>query len=248
MKNQTAKGIFNRNQLKYLAIAAMLIDHVAWSFVATDSLLGQLMHFVGRLTGGVMAYFVAEGYYYTRNVKRYALRLGIFALLSWLPFVYFDYGTLPLVITEEGVQCYPYFGVLYTLFLSLLAIWLWDQGRCSQNMKILALVGICVLSVFGDWPIFDILFALIFFTYREKPVEKWSLFSAVAMLYCLISILEDPWWAGLYSFGIFLVPLLLRFGYNGKSGSKHAFHKWFFYAFYPAHLAILGVLRWVVFT
>ena len=29
------KGFLNRNQLKYLVIAAMLIDHIAWAFVPT---------------------------------------------------------------------------------------------------------------------------------------------------------------------------------------------------------------------
>ncbi len=125
----TTSGFLNRNQLKYLVIAAMVIDHVAWGFVATDSLLGQLMHVVGRLTGPTMAYFVAEGYSYTRNVKRYALRLGVFALLSWPAFVYFEYGTLPLVRVDGSLRLIPDFGVLYTLLLGLLAIWLWDKGK-----------------------------------------------------------------------------------------------------------------------
>lgn len=80
------KGFLNRNQLKYLVIAAMLIDHIAWAFVPTASLLGQVMHIIGRLTGPTMAYMLAEGYHYTRNVKKYAMRLGIFAVISWLPF------------------------------------------------------------------------------------------------------------------------------------------------------------------
>ena len=75
-------GFLNRNQLKYLVIAAMLIDHIAWAFVPTASLLGQAMHIIGRLTGPTMAYMLAEGYHYTRNVKKYALRLGIPLKLS----------------------------------------------------------------------------------------------------------------------------------------------------------------------
>lgn len=65
------KGIrLNRNQLKYLVIITMLIDHITWAFVPIDSILGQVMHFIGHLTGSTMAYFVAEGYHYTRNVKK----------------------------------------------------------------------------------------------------------------------------------------------------------------------------------
>ena len=60
----------NRNQIKYLAILAMLIDHLAWKMFDTASLVGQIMHFIGRLTGPTMAVMVAEGYIHTRNVKK----------------------------------------------------------------------------------------------------------------------------------------------------------------------------------
>ena len=93
------KGIsLNRNQIKYLVIVAMLIDHIAWAFVPMQSLLGQVMHFIGRLTGPTMAYFLVEGYLHTRNVKKYAIRLGFFALVSWLPFTLFEFGVLPITI------------------------------------------------------------------------------------------------------------------------------------------------------
>jgi uncharacterized membrane protein len=60
----------NRNQLKYIAIVAMLIDHIAWAFVPTYTVLGEVMHFIGRLTGPVMAYFLAEGYIHTHDRKK----------------------------------------------------------------------------------------------------------------------------------------------------------------------------------
>ena len=56
------RGCLNRNQIKYIVIIAMLIDHIAWGFVdAKIPLLGGAMHFIGRLTGPTMAYFVGEG-------------------------------------------------------------------------------------------------------------------------------------------------------------------------------------------
>lgn len=225
----------NRNQLKYLVIVAMLIDHIAWAFVPTASLLGQVMHFIGRLTGPTMAYFVAEGYHYTRNVKKYVLRLGIFALISWIPFSYFEYGKI-------GLQ----FGVIYTLFLSLLGIWLWDKGNCAKPVKILGIIGLCILSLFGDWPIFDVLYALFLFVYRNSPKDKWMAFCIITLFCCADIFFARPWWGALFQFGIFMVPLLIQFCYNGESGSKKPVHKWFFYVFYPAHLLVLGILRWVV--
>ena len=74
--------ILNRNQLKYILIVAMIIDHIAWKFVPTASLLGELMHLVGRLTGPSMAILLAEGYSYTTDKMKYAKRLFIFSLIS----------------------------------------------------------------------------------------------------------------------------------------------------------------------
>lgn len=230
-------GFLNRNQLKYLVIVAMLIDHIAWAFVPTASLLGQVMHIIGRLTGPTMAYMLAEGYHYTRNVKKYALRLGIFAVISWLPFSYFERGCIR-----------PAFGVIYTLFLSLLAIWFWDKGKCSVLWKQLGTLGLCLLSIFGDWAMFDVLYALTFFRYRDNPKEKWISFSAITMICCVGMLGNEPIWSGLFQLGIFLVIPLIQYCYNGKSGSKKPFHKWFFYGFYPLHLLVLGILRWVVFA
>lgn len=247
--NLTAiRGALNRNQLKYLVIAAMLIDHIAWAFVPTASVLGQVMHFIGRLTGPTMAYFIAEGYYYTRNVKKYAMRLGIFALLSWIPFVYFEYGTFPVVVENGKITAFhPQFGVLYTLLLGLLAIWLWDRGRCSRELKLVGIFGLCALSIFGDWPIFDVLYCFLLYVYRENPKAKWMAFCVVTVICCMDILFSRPWWSGLFQIGIFSVPLLIQFGYNGKNGSKKLVHKWFFYVFYPAHLLVLGLLKWVVF-
>ncbi|WP_298482323.1 TraX family protein [uncultured Ruminococcus sp.] len=246
MKPTKQSGFLNRNQLKYLVIAAMLIDHIAWAFVPLDSLLGQVMHFIGRLTGPTMAYFVAEGYHYTRNVKKYALRLGVFALLSWIPFVYFEYGTLPIVIQDGSVQVRPYFGVLYTLLLGLLAIWLWDKGKCPKLVKILGIIGLCALSIVGDWPVSDVLYCLFLYIYRKNPREKWTAFCIITAVRCMDILFANPWWAALFRLGIFMVPLLIQFCYNGESGSKKPVHKWFFYVFYPAHLLVLGLLKWMV--
>ena len=92
------KGILNRNQIKYIAIIAMIIDHIAWAFVPTTSVLGQVMHVIGRLTGPTMAFMIAEGYVHTRDVKKYAIRLGIFALISWPPFSLFENGVWPSLV------------------------------------------------------------------------------------------------------------------------------------------------------
>lgn len=253
----------NRGQLKLLAIVAMVIDHIAWAFVPLSTPLGQVMHFFGRLTGPMMAYFLAEGYLHTRNVKRYAARLGIFALLSWGPFCYFETGLSPVSLTVghaaggyshlyiSFLDCTliirPMFGVLYTLFLGLLALWLWDKGRCPVWCKLLSVAVLCLLSFWGDWKILGVLYPLCFFLFRDSPKVKWTLFCLLTFAVQLPNVLRSSPVYWLFQIGIFLVPPLLQFFYNGEPGSKHPAQKWFFYVFYPAHLLLLALLRDFVF-
>ena len=138
-------------------------------------------------------------------------------MISWLPFSYFESG---------GIR--PAFGVIYTLFLSLLAIWFWDKAKCSVSVKWLAVLVLCILSVFGDWAMFDVLYALTFFRYRENPREKWLTFSGITLVCCVSMLGNEPIWSGLFQLGIFLVIPLIQYCYNGESGSKKPFHKWFF--------------------
>lgn len=224
----------NRNHLKYVAIVAMLIDHVAWSFVPTLSLEGQLLHFIGRLTGPIMAFMIAEGYRHTRDVKKYALRLGLFALISWVPYSLHSNHAWPT----------PDVGVILTLFLGLMVTWIWDKALIPKWEKIIIVISACAISVCcGDWPIFDVLWPLFLFIYRNDEKKKWGAFLFImiseVMLSQLMAIYNGRPFSQLFQFGAFLVPPLLIWGYNGEPGSRHPFHKWFFYVFYPTHLLLL---------
>lgn len=226
----------NRNQLKYLALAAMLVDHIAWAFVPLASVQGQLMHFLGQLTGPIMAFFLAEGYIHTRSLKNYGLRLGLFALISWPAFSFFETG-LPFVVA---------FGVIYTLFLGFLAILLWDQGKMAKGWKIVLTVLLCLASIPGDWPVFDVLWPLFLWLYREEPAKKWRSYWIVLLSSVVLSVVFggfDPLWTSVFSLGELAAPLILRYGYSGEAGSRRPFHKWAFYVFYPLHLLALGLAR-----
>lgn len=238
----------NRNQIKYLVIAAMLIDHIAWAFVPMNTVLGQIMHFIGRLTGPTMAYFVGEGYRYTRNVGKYQKRLAVFALISWVPFVLFEQGELPFYYAQGEITFHPAQSVIFTLFLGLTAIRLWESGW-RKPVKVLGVILLCLISCIGDWAFMDVLGCLFVHVYRDRPKAKWTAFSLTFLLPQILVIVIGCIQGSAvmyFQLGVVLVPLMLYFLYNGESGSKKPVHKWFFYIFYPAHLLVLGILKWCV--
>lgn len=241
-------GCFNRNQIKYIVVIAMLLDHIAWGFVDdVNLLLGGCMHFAGRLTGPTMAYFAGEGYFYTKDVSRYHKRLAFCAMISWPAFVYFEYGSLLLYFENGYFILNPVQSVIFTLFLGLSAIRIWESTKIKKPIKIICIILLCLLACIGDWAFMNVLGCLFVHVYRNRPKAKWTAFTltffvpnALMMIFAIFAGF-DPMW---FQAGVLLVPLMLGFLYNGQCGSKAKIHKWFFYLFYPAHLVVLGLLRW----
>ena len=231
------------NALKLIAILAMTVDHIAWAFVPTLSAAGQAMHIVGRLTAPIMCFFIAQGYRHTRSVPRYALRLGVFAVLSQAPFSLFESGrlfSLPL-------------NVIFTLTLGLLAVWASDRIENPASRWLVILV-ICIFASFGDWSYYGIAFCLIFDRFREHPAKRDRVMVIAACVMVLdillnysfsgMSIVESLGYT-LMQLGVILsLPLLSR--YNGERGRPLPGGRWFFYAYYPLHLLAIAGIQAVV--
>ena len=94
----------NSNQLKFLAIIAMTIDHlvcVIWPGYPKDWwILG--LHIIGRLTAPIMWFMICEGYHYTRNLKKYITRLFVFAVISHFAYN-FAFG-IPFIPFQTSVS------------------------------------------------------------------------------------------------------------------------------------------------
>ena len=86
----TKNKLLDSNQLKIIAIAAMTVDHIAWMLFPgyPREALPVIMHIIGRLTCPIMCYFIAEGYHYTKNIKKYTFRLFLFAFISHFAYIF----------------------------------------------------------------------------------------------------------------------------------------------------------------
>ena len=244
LTKQQGKTGMSSFTLKMIAILAMLIDHIAWAFVPTGTLLGQIMHIIGRITAPIMCYFIAEGYYHTHNIKKYALRLGIFATISHIPYNYFMTGK----ITNPSISGFQT-SVIYTLFLGLISLIIWNNEKLNKNGKTVLISIICILAIPGDWSFIAVLWVLYFGIKHDdfrKQVLSFSMISIpIAASFLIMLIIKDSnWYKQIFQIGIFLaIPLLSQ--YNGeRGGSKNS--KWIFYIFYPLHLLILGLIKYKI--
>ena len=79
--------MLNRDIIKYLAILAMLLNHIANLFLTPGTLLCEVFLDIGYFTAITMCYFLVEGYHYTRSKRKYGQRLLLFSILSQIPFM-----------------------------------------------------------------------------------------------------------------------------------------------------------------
>ena len=97
--------------LKILACAVMLIDHVGAVLLPQSFVLRM----IGRIAFPIFCFLLAEGVHYTRNPRKYALRLAVGAALSELPFDYALFGGIDLYYQSVMLTMLVGFGALETM-------------------------------------------------------------------------------------------------------------------------------------
>ena len=225
--------------MKYIAIAAMLSDHIAMLFAADYPLLYFTMRLIGRLTAAIMCFFIAEGFQHTRSRYKYGMRLGVFALISQFAYTFMGNGTL---LTYNLLTDW---NVIFTLFIGFCVLLAYEL--IVRNPLKWSIIGLlCALSYFGDWMIIAPLWILCFYVFRDDKKKRFYVFgilAAIEVASCIPFIIS---YGEIWQIGVFLViPLLLH--YNGGKGSDNPIHKWVFYVFYPLHLLVLGGIKWLLF-
>ena len=222
--------VLDGSALKLLAVFAMLVDHFA-SILLEDTYftlfrfgersvdLYEMMRIIGRISFPLFAFLLVEGFLHTRNVRRYAGDLLLFALLSEIPWNLAHSGRL-----IHGSQ-----NVLFTLLFGLLGLWVIRDYQGDGRRKAALLTGLLILSIVfrADYGCSGFGFILMLYLLREQKLYR-------AVVGCCV--LPSQWIAGLA-----FIPISL---YNGRRGfirSKPL--KYVFYLIYPVHLLALYWIR-----
>lgn len=268
--------------IQYSSFYGMKItDDLAGSMVYLD----MIMRCIGRLAFPLFCFFIVEGFHYTHNRAKYALRLAIFAAISEVPF--------DLAFNNSFFDM-SYNNVMLTLLIGLLAIWgidtvcrhfrvhkeskgyyavtdsgsegvlgfgddapepdteefitgkSADQSVSTGSEKFFGLNGVnaagillsvviiiasMVLADFlsTDYGAYGVLAIIIMYMFRHNKMLSFAL--AVIVLGLTDGVVEF----------IAILDLIPLYFYHHKQGRKM---KWFFYFFYPVHLALLSLFAW----
>ncbi len=219
--------------LKLIAIISMLADHVnkalIYPYLESNhgflAFISDVFDIIGRIAFPLFCFMLVEGYFKTRNRKKYLLNLLLFGVISEIPFDMF---------TTASFFNMNWNNVMFTLALVLVTVWIIDTLKEKMQKRpkalwylvsILIVLVMCIvsMSLSLDYEHHAILIGYFFYLFHDVPV--------FAIPFGYASMFKEPW--ALLGFGLTLT-------YNGERGKQH---KMLYYWFYPVHLLILGLLR-----
>ena len=235
--------------LHILAMAFMLLDHL-WATVVPGN---EWLTCVGRLAFPIFAFLVAEGFCHTRNLKKYMLRLLLWAVISEIPFN----------LMFSGRIFYPlHQNVLWTFLLSLgLMAWVERAQNAPLWRKFLRWVcAFCVGMILGtltmvDYYGYGVAMVLVFYLCRKNWWQLKPWLNRLIQLFGLYWINVEMMGGLVYEFPLFggtvvihqqgfallaLIPIWL---YRGRQGLHSPAFRYFCYGFYPAHMLLLALLQ-----
>lgn len=231
--------------LHIMAMVFMLCDHL-WGTIVPGN---DWLTCIGRISFPIFAFMIVEGYFHTSNLKKYVSRLFIFAVLSEVPFN----------LAMGSRVFYPiHQNVLWSFLIAIGLIHLNEKAKKTHKTWKQIVMG-CITVLLGyvvglvtmvDFYHAGILTVLVFYFFRRR---KW--WSYIGQLFCLWYIntemlgglgYEIQLWGLNYFFvrqGFAILALIPIWLYRGKQGYYSKGIQYAYYAFYPLHLVILGILK-----
>lgn len=222
----------------------VMVDNgqMSWEqFQQIDNFIRFDLQSVGTIAFPLFCFLLAEGFRYTRDKKRYIGLMFIFALISEIPF---DIGFFSEYSQMEGT--FPFYlkyqNVFFTLFLGLLTLVCLERLSCKSEIRtekiksvILQVICVAVLALVAelircDYGMQGILYIAAFYVCRNHRIYQVLLF---LLAYMGATGNQPPLCT--------LLACLIILLYNGKRGKLKL--KYFFYAFYPAHILVLYLIQ-----
>jgi hypothetical protein len=252
-------------KLKMIAIIGMIISHLPYAFWAhMNQPLRIITGVMGAVTFTIMAYFLAEGYRHTSNVKKYMLRLLIVGLIAqpfhhWIIGMYMIPGinTLNIMFSMlsgllvlalyDKIKIKPLFWILFVIvivpvstlllefyFIGQLTILLNHVIKKEKVRRIVPSIVQGLLMVLLSW---SSLWQIQTFNVDQSPVLRETLFGLGRQYSLMLNadFMIMTVWFGIAS----CFTGVLLYNYTGERGKKS---KWFFYIVYPAHLALFTLI------
>lgn len=247
-----------RDQLKWIAMGSMIVDHTACAFVAPESTAYIIMRLIiGRIAFPIFCVLFVEGFFLTKRPWRHVVDFFIFGLLSEPGYDIVVNGKISLFNSQNvmftwliGFLCMIGFQYVNNLCVAWMALQQYKNDTIKTGpviwVELLSQIGIMVLGLVVailldvDYSFIGVLCIILLYV-GMKDSMSWKPYQ----MGFLVGITETA--AYLTPGSLLAVPMLYLYKRNilrkQMSARKRFFMKYLFYTAYPIHLSILAGLK-----
>ena len=207
------------NFLKLIAIISMFIDHAGYTLFSNN----LIMRSIGRIAFPLFSFCIMIGYFNTKDLKKYIKRILLIGIISQ-----------PIYILLFNIYT-P--NIMFTLIAELLLYYSFDNKKWWY---IPFLVVIPFLLKF-DYSIIYLFIVPIFYYFRNDKVLLCISYIMFYFSYLLDFFITKNIFCCVTSCSIFALFFILI-----KTKTNFKINKYFFYLFYPLHLLILLIIKYII--
>lgn len=173
---------------------------------------------IGSIAFPLFCFLISEGFFYTKNRKRYFVLMGTFALLSEIP-LDLAFFRSDAIVENTFPFYWRYQNVFFTLLLGLIALWCIEKFKPVSKQKNKKIIGsllqvICVVGlavtasiIHSDYEAYGVLLIVAFYLCRKNRLYQMLTF---LLVYTVCTGVQP-------AFPEFTSILILLF-YNGQRG------------------------------
>ena len=263
---EKSKGITNF-QLKYIAMIAMVLDHIHYIFEYTGK-IPLCFSMVGRMAAPIFLFCLIEGFEKTQNQKKYFLNIYVISVLMGAIRFGF-YNVLSFAVRGDGF--WPQNAMLSSFVPLLIVLFGLQNIREKSYVKGILLTVLPIIMPFLMAPLYAIpnemlSFGLSFINFTVLPIHSFLTDGGTATLVMgiVLYLFRKNRMRQLSAFAVtsilWNVILPLAMGYTAYDLLFHAYEwmeifaivpllcynekrgrgsKWLFYIFYPLHIYVL---------
>lgn len=231
----------NRKNFKIILLIFMVLDHIG---ILVDPELAGWFHILSRFVAPGFAYLAVEGFRYTKDLKKYILRMYIAAGIMQL-------GNMGINLLLKSKDIYVFNNIFLTLALGLTALYCIEYIP-SKIFKGLSVGAVIIASIFSEGGFVILPFMIFTYVFREKRVYQVLSYLGIGIILLLMTFVGDTGMSfkdNLMINNDFLFVTIIPFIYlyDHKPYKSTKFGQYFFYAFYPLHLWIIAFVKFFFF-
>ena len=240
IKQKNPIGFLHGNVLKLIAMLVMTIDHYAVLFHPYE----EAWRIPGRIAFPIFAFFIAEGFRYTKSRIRYFLLLAVSGALFQTVYFLFTGDDMRNIFITLAISVLPLFCLDFAkrIFFDRKSNWL--VKILASLPTLLSVIALYYIDYYfqpdyGFYGCLLPLFASLFRVPRGLEVpdfcQRLDIVPLRLLTLAIPLILLNFTFGGVQHFSLLALPLLAF--YSGSCGKWKM--KYFFYIYYPLHLVAL---------